>query len=190
MRQGQKEELVGPGLAAGCLVRDYRGWDSPAFLALASSPSRSTRTAVGSGRQKVRPWQPDATWALLLAALPKTPSLQARKRACGYRSLCWVSVSSRPSWNMLTLQVHSWSESLLPAVASSPAQVLGALLLTLLTAGPSESRGHTHWPSWSWQTPMQAAWVFPWYSLVPQRPASQPMECTLTADPHPLNHCL
>lgn len=46
MKQGQKEEL-GPGLQPAVWSETTEGGLVCTFLALASSPSRSTRTAIG-----------------------------------------------------------------------------------------------------------------------------------------------
>ena len=122
----------------------------------------------------MRPRQPDVPGHCSWQLCPKRPSLQDRRRACGYRSLCWVS-AFKTYWNILTLQVHPRGLRVFsqPGILSCPGPGAPSSLPCSQRV-PVNPGGHTHSPSWSWQTPPCRQ---PGHSLVqscPQRPASQP----------------
>lgn len=139
----------------------------------------------------MRPRQPDVPGHCSWQLCPKRPSLQARKRAYGYRSLCWVS-AFKTYWNVLTLQVHTRGLRVFsqPGILLLPRSWC-PLLLTLLTAGPSESRGaHTLAVLVMADTSMQAAWAFLGTVLSPAPRLTACRNVLSAADPHPLDHCL
>lgn len=117
----------------------------------------------------MRPRQPDVFGHCSWQLCPNRPSLQAGKRAVG------VGASFRPQGPKPTW--HSHPPSSIPMVQSGILSCLGPSSPSSLPCSqrvPVNPGGHTHSPSWSWQTPPCRQ---PGHSLVqpgPQRPASQP----------------
>lgn len=123
----------------------------------------------------MRPRQPDVLGHCSWQLCPKWPSLQAGKRPCGVE----VSVGPR----VRTYLVLSHPSSSIPMIQGSFFPQPGILSylgpsspssLPFSQRVPVNPGGHTHSPSWSWQTPPCRQ---PGHSLVqpgPQRPGPQP----------------
>lgn len=138
----------------------------------------------------MRPRQPDVPGHCSWQLCPKRPSLQARKRECGCRGLCWAPgfktyLACSPS----KVHAHGLRVFPQPGILSCPGPS-APLLLTLLTAGPSESRGaHTLAVLVMADTSMQAARAFLGTVLSPVPSLTTCRNVLSAADPHPLDHC-
>lgn len=121
----------------------------------------------------MRPRQPAVLGHCSWQLCPKRPSLQARKRAHGYRSLFWAPASGTYlALSPSKLQPHGLR--VFPALGILSCRGPSSPSLPCSQRVPVNPGGHTHSPSWSWQTPPCRQ---PGHSLVqpgPQRPAPQP----------------